>query len=388
MKRRHLINQFKDFFHSPFGQGRGEHQPDFIFLGALFLICFLGLLMLSSASSVQSFQQHGSSYYFVKRQFFRGLLPGLLLFFIFSRLNLNFLKKYSFWFLIGSLVLLVAVFIPGLGVASGQTKSWLKFGALSFQPSEILKLSFIIYLAAWLENKSHSLEMKNLRYTLLPFLFLLGVITLLIMAQPDLGTFLIIMAIAGIVYFAANAPWRHLVGILGAFLIIVFLAVQIAPYRLSRITTFLNPAIDPQGTGYQIQQAKLAIGSGGLFGLGIGKSRQKFNYLPEVKGDSIFAVIAEEMGFIFSLLLLLLFLTIMLRGFKIARASPDNFSSLLAIGIIGWFSFQAFINIGAMVGALPLTGIPLPFISYGGTALTISLVAGGILTKISKQTIN
>lgn len=386
MKRKNLIRELKGFFSSPFGQARGEHQPDYIFLGALFLICFLGLLLLSSASSVQSFQQYDDSYHFVKRQFFRGLLPGLFLFFVFSRLNLNFLKKYSLWFLIGSLILLVAVFIPKLGVSSGQTRSWLEIGSLRFQPSEILKLTFIIYLAAWLENKSHSLEMKNLKYTLLPFLFFLTIVTILILAQPDLGTFLIIMAIAGVVYFAAGAPWSHLAGMVAGFLLIVFLTIQVAPYRLDRIASFFNPEIDPQGSSYQIQQAKLAIGSGGLLGLGIGKSRQKFNYLPEVKGDSIFAIIAEEMGFIFSLLFLGLFLTIMLRGLKIARASPDNFTSLLAIGITGWFSFQAFINIGAMVGVLPLTGIPLPFVSYGGTALTISLVAGGILTKISKQT--
>jgi len=191
---------------------------------------------------------------------------------------------------------------------------------------------------------------------------------------------------AFITYFVAGAPWKHIIGLIFGALLVLFIVVQIAPYRLARLTSFLNPTLDPQGTSYQINQAKLAIGTGGLFGLGMGKSRQKFNYLPEVSGDSIFAVIAEEMGFIFSLLILSLFLIIMVRGFKIARASPDNFGKVLAVGITSWFSFQAFVNIAAMVGLLPLTGIPLPFISYGGTALTVSLVASGILVNISKQT--
>ena len=190
------------------------------------------------------------------------------------------------------------------------------------------------------------------------------------------------------VYFAAGAPWKHILALVGGGVIILFIAIQIAPYRLDRITAFFNPGIDPQGSSYHITQAKLAIGSGGMFGMGMGKSRQKFNYLPEVSGDSIFAVIAEEMGFFFAVAILLSFLTIMIRGFKIARGSPDNFGKLLAIGITSWISFQAFVNIAAMVGLLPLTGIPLPFISYGGTALTILLLASGILVNISKQTKN
>ena len=197
---------------------------------------------------------------------------------------------------------------------------------------------------------------------------------------------MIVIAISLIIYFMAGAPGKYILWIFIGGLVIAFIAIQVAPYRLDRFTAFFNQEADPQGIGYHISQAKLAIGSGGFLGLGIGKSRQKFNYLPEVYGDSIFAVIAEEMGFLFSIILIGLFLTLTIRGLKIGRASPDNLGRLLAVGIISWFTLQTFINIGAMAGLLPLTGIPLPFISYGGTALTVSLFAAGILVNISKQT--
>ena len=385
MKRHSLTNKLKELLNYPFTHSIHEHKPDFLLIITLGIICFFGLLMLSSASSVQAFQNYNDSYYFLKHQLVRGLIPGLIAFFIFSRINFRQWKKYAFWMLIGSILLLILVFIPGIGESFGKAHRWIKIGSLVFQPTEIVKLTFLIYLATWLAKKTER-EIGDFEYSLMPFLFLLGVVVFLILAQPDLGTLLVIIAISFMVYFAAGAPWKHILGLVVGGLIILFIAVQIAPYRLDRLTSFFNPGIDPQGTSYHINQAKLAIGSGGILGLGMGKSRQKFNYLPEVSGDSIFAVIAEEMGFIFSIIILGLFLLLMVRGFKIARASPDNFGRLLAIGITGWFSFQAFINIAAMVGLVPLTGIPLPFISYGGTALTISLLACGILVNISKQT--
>ena len=208
------------------------------------------------------------------------------------------------------------------------------------------------------------------------------------MLQPDMGTMIIISVTALAVYFVAGAPFKHLLwlilGASGLFLILI----KIAPYRAARLTVFLNPAIDPQGIGYHINQALLAIGSGGIFGLGLGHSRQKYLYLPEVTGDSIFAVIAEELGLVFALVLIALFLVLMYRGLKIAKAAPDMLGKLVASGIIAWISLQAFINIAAMVTLIPLTGIPLPFISYGSSALASSIIAIGVLTNISKQTKN
>ena len=385
MRKSNIKGKIKELLLYPFAHNTHEHKPDFLLISAIGIICFLGLLMLSSASSVHAFQKWGDSYYFLKHQLVRGFIPGLFLFFIFSRFDYKKWKKYAFWMLIGSVVLLVLVFIPGIGVSYDKAHSWIILGSLSFQPTEIVKLSFLIYLSTWLAKKSEH-EIGDFEYSFLPFIFLIGVIVLLVLAQPDLGTLLVILAISFIVYFTAKAPWSHIFGLILGGLLLLFIAIQVAPYRLDRLTSFFNPAIDPQGTSYHIAQAKIAIGSGGLLGLGMGKSRQKFNYLPEVSGDSIFAVIAEEMGFIFCVLLLFLFLIILTQGFKVAKNAPDNFGRLLAVGIISWFSFQAFINIAAMVNIVPLTGIPLPFISYGGTALTVSLLATGILVNISKQT--
>ena len=383
--RKTLGQKIRELIASPLSFKYYNHAPDYVLIGTLALIILFGLMMLSSASSVQAFQKFGDSYYFFKNQLLRGLIPGLIAFYFASRIDYRTWKKYAFGLLIASVVMLILVFIPGLGVSYGKAQSWLKIGPLGFQPTEIVKLTFLIYLATWLEKRGER-GLKDPQYGLLPFLFAIGLISFLILAQPDLGTLMIVIAISLIIYFMAGAPGKYILWIFIGGLVIAFIAIQVAPYRLDRFTAFFNQEADPQGIGYHISQAKLAIGSGGFLGLGIGKSRQKFNYLPEVYGDSIFAVIAEEMGFLFSIILIGLFLTLTIRGLKIGRASPDNFGRLLAVGIISWFTLQTFINIGAMAGLLPLTGIPLPFISYGGTALTVSLFAAGILVNISKQT--
>jgi len=383
-----LKNKILDLVKYPFTFLKsGEHAPDYIFAGVLGLIVFIGLLMFSSASSVKSFQNFNDGYYLFKHQFISGIIPGVLAFYIASRINYQTWKKWALWMLLFTIILLVAVFIPGIGANYDKSQSWINLGFFGFQPTEVVKLTFLIYLATWLEKRGkHGL--KDPQYSFLPFLSLLGVIAFLILAQPDTGTLAVIIAISLVVYFIAEAPLKHVMIILGLFSAMVFVAIQIAPYRLARITAFLHPDIDPQGIGYQINQAKLAVGSGGILGLGIGKSRQKFSYLPEAYGDSIFAVIAEEMGFLFSVILIGLFITLGIRGLKIARGSPDVFGKLLAVGITTWLIFQAFINIGAIMGIMPLTGIPLPFVSYGGTATVVSLFACGILLNISKQTRN
>ncbi|MFA6254724.1 MAG: putative lipid II flippase FtsW [Patescibacteria group bacterium] len=358
-------------------------RSDIFLLTLIFIIAAFGLIMLSSASSVVSFQQKGYTYYFFWHQVSRGIVPGLILFFILSKIDYQRWEKYTVGFFVLSIILLISVFIPGLGASYGKAKSWLNFAGLSIQPTEIFKLLLILSLAGWFSYRGRE---KNADFWngLVPFSVLLGLVSLLIVLEPDLGTLLVIITIAFAVYFVAGARFTHILGLmtlgLGAFGILM---TQM-PTKVARLMTFLHPELDPQGVGYHINQALLAIGSGGWFGFGFGQSRQKFAYLPEVMGDSIFAIIAEELGFIFATALIILFLLLAWRGFKLAQGIEDDYGRFIVVGIISWFTFQAFLNIGAMVGLLPLTGIPLPFVSYGGTALAVSLAASGILINISK----
>lgn len=359
-------------------------KPDYVFIGLVGAIVVFGLIMLSSASSAVAYEKFGDNYWYIKHQIVFGLLPGLAAFFLIARTDYRKLKKYALPFLIVSVSLLVLVFIPGLAVGYGTSKSWINFLGISLQPSEIVKLTFLIYLAAWLGPKRGGKDMQDTASSFIPFIVSFGIIVILMVLQPDVGTLSVIAVTSLVVYFSAGAPILHLTWISGAGALLFFLLIKIAPYRAARLMTFLHPEFDPQGVGYHINQALLAIGSGGLFGLGLGLSRQKFQYLPEVAGDSIFAIIAEELGFLLVAGLIIAFVFLAIRGFKIAQGAPDGFGRLLAIGITSWLVFQAFINIGAMVGILPLTGIPLPLISYGGTALTVCLAATGIMVNISK----
>lgn len=360
-----------------------KHAFDLPFLLIAGGLLLFGLIMLSSASGPVGYDEFGDSYYFIKHQAIFGLVPGLIGLYFFSRVPYYKWKEYAFPILLVTIGLLILVFIPGIGAGIGTSHSWIRFGSLfSLQPAEIVKLSFLFYLAAWLENRQGSVH--DLHNGLIPFLTVLGVVLLLITLQPDVGTMSIIAIMSFVVYFVAGASFLHL-GIiaLGGFGALALL-IKLAPYRAARFTTFLHPELDPQGIGYHINQALLAIGSGGFFGLGYGQSRQKFEYLPEVVGDSIFAVISEEMGFVFAVLLIIGFLALLWRGIKIANEAQDRYGTFLVTGIIAWFTIQAFINIGSMVGILPMTGVTLPFISYGGTSLAITLAAVGVVLNVSK----
>lgn len=360
------------------------YKPDYVFIGLIGVIIIFGLIMLSSASGAVAYEKFGDNYWFLKHQIFFGLLPGLAAFFIMAKIDYRKWRNYALPFLVVSIILLLLVFIPGLGASYGRARNWINIFGMSLQPAEIVKLTFLIYLSAWLSRMRGEKEMRDASTSFIPFVTVLGLIILIMAIQPDIGTLSIIAVVSLIVYFVAGAPFLHLAWISGAGALLFFFLIKIAPYRAARLMTFLHPELDPQGVGYHINQALLAIGSGGFFGLGLGLSRQKFQYLPEVAGDSIFAIIAEELGFVFTLGLIVLFVFLALRGLKIAKRAPDGFGRLLAIGITSWFVFQAFINIGAMLGLLPLTGIPLPFISYGGTAMTVGLAAAGIMANISK----
>ena len=363
---------------------RRSNKPDYFFIGLVGVIVLFGLVMLSSASSAVGYNKFGDNYWYLKHQVFYGLLPGIVVFLIFLNIDYRKFRKLALPFLIISIIALILVFIPGLGADYGRARNWINIFGVSVQPAEIVKLTFLIYLAAWLGDKIGTRKMEDASQSFIPFITTFGLIVFLIAAQPDLGTLSIIVVMAISVYFAAGAPLKHM-AIIGSGGILMFLAlIKIAPYRAARLMTFLNPGLDPQGVGYHINQALLAIGSGGIFGLGLGLSRQKFQYLPEVAGDSIFAIISEELGFIFAVGLIIAFILLALRGYRIAKTAPDGFGRLLAVGVTSWFVFQAFINIGAMLSLMPLTGVPLPFVSYGGTALTINLAAVGIVGNISR----
>lgn len=360
------------------------HAPDYVFLTILAVIVVTGLVMLSSASTVVGYERFGDSNHFIKHQLLYGMLLGGFGFWLASRIDYHLWERLAFPLLIGTIVLLVVVFIPGIGLNLKGAHRWIDLGGVTLQPAELAKLTFLFYLATWLQKRGEGI--KSFSYGFLPFLFLLGIVAGLIVLEPDFSTMLILCVMSVAVFFVAGANPLH-VGGLGVLSGMIFmLLIKIAPYRAARFTVFLNPESDPQGIGYHINQALLAIGSGGIFGLGLGHSRQKYNYLPEVAGDSIFAVIAEELGFIFCVALIALFVFLMIRGFRIARLAPDAFGRYVAVGVMSWISFQAFFNIAAMVGLVPLTGIPLPFISHGSTAVVSSLFAMGVLTNISRQT--
>lgn len=359
-------------------------KPDYliIFLVAVFVI--FGFLMLSSASAPFALSKFDDSYHYVKKQFFPGLILGVFLFWIFSRLDYRILKKYSNHIFAAVLILLALVFVPGLGTTQGKgAHSWLNIFGFSLQPSEIAKLTLIIFLSAWLEYRTIAMRFSSFN-TLTKFLLILGLVSFLILLQPDIGTLSIIIFIGFLVYFVSGAPFVYFPVLGGAGLAGLYVLIKLAPYRAARLTAFLDPSADPQGVGYHINQALLAIGSGRFFGVGFGQSRQKFQYLPEVSADSIFAIMGEELGFIFCALFVAALVVFLIRGLKIASAAPDFFGKILATGIAGWLVFQAFINIASMLSLMPLTGLPLPFISYGGTALTTTLAACGILVNISK----
>jgi len=313
------------------------------------------------------------------------LAVALVFFFITYKVDYHFWKKYAKFFLIFSIILLILVFIPGLRAEYGTARSWINIFGQSFQPAELVKVSFLIYLATWLEAKKQ--ELKSFSGGVIPFLIILGVISGLMLAQPDLGTLFIIIFTAVVVFFAGGGRISHIVlgGVLAGLALLLMLSMH-STYQSDRFKCLQDPSYSADDKCYQINQAMIAVGSGGLLGRGLGESRQKYLYLPEVWGDAIFPVIAEELGFIFSALLILLYLFIFYRGLLIARAAPDLYGSSLAIGIVVWLSVQTFLNIGGMINLIPMTGVPLPFVSSGGSATLSALLTMGILINISKYT--
>lgn len=355
-----------------------QSSIDFPLLFTVVVLMIFGLIMVYDSSVVHAVKDFGDSYYYIRQQAIwvvLGVISGIF----FYHFDYHQFRRFAVPMVVVSVGLLVAVLIPGLGVSGGGAHRWLNFGFFSIQPAEIIKLTGIIYLASLFEKTSR----------IRPFIGLLVTVTFITaVLQRDLGSAIVFIAIAVLMYFVSGGPLWHF-GVVLPFGIIGFLVLVLtSPYRIKRILAFLDPFSDTQGFTYHIAQVLIALGSGGFFGLGLGHSRQKFEYIPEVSTDSIFAIVGEELGFVGSFILILLFGTLIYRGFIIAEGAQDSFGKLLASGITFWLGVQTIINLSAMVALLPLTGVPLPFISYGGSALVINLTAIGILLNISKQAKN
>jgi cell division protein FtsW len=383
MIRRH--SKFRRLLERLFHVGGKAHEPDYTLITITSIFILFGLLMLMSASSVISYQKFGSSYYLFWHQILLGFLPGIIIFWICSKIDFKLWKKFAFFMLIFSILLLLAVFIPGLRTTFGSARSWINIFGFSIQPSEIVKLTFLIYLASWLDSRGAE-KVRDLHHGLMPFLILIGTISILMLLQPDMGTLSIIFVIALISFYIGGGHVKHIISVLIGAFVVFFIAIKVAPYRLARFMVFMNPGADPQGVGYHLNQALIAVGSGRWFGVGLGHSRQKYGYLPEVAGDSIFPVMAEELGFIMCSIYVVLIFILVYHGLMVAQKSKTYYGRVLAVGIIVWIGFQSFINIASMIGLLPMTGVPLPFLSYGGTAMIMNLAAMGILVNISRYT--
>ncbi len=371
-----------------------KKRPFDTVLAVVFLaLVFFGVVMISSVSVYESYQltndmaQRGildapTNSFYLWRHIWRVAISiplGILMMY----LPIKIWKKAALGLFVTSIILLILLFLPGVGANYGTSTSWIDLPFIpSLQPAEFVKLALIFYLAVWMEKRQE--HVRTFQYGFLPFTILLSVVVLLLAAQPDFGSVLVISVIAAGMFFAAGGSIFHIIG--GAFLaaLAAYPIIMSKEYIRNRFMAFIDPAIDPLNVSFQIKQALIAVGSGGLFGVGFGKSIQKFGYLPEVQGDTIFAAAAEELGFIRITFLVVAYLIIAIRGFNIANRAPNRFAMLVAVGITSWFVFQAVINIGVNLALLPLTGLTLPFVSYGGSSLIANMMGAGVLLNISR----
>jgi cell division protein FtsW len=355
--------------------------PDLILIIVTLTLLAVGLTMVYSASAVWAEYKFNDSFFFAKRQMLFAAVGIAAMFFI---MNIDYWtwRTWAKVIIIICFVLLIIVLIPGIGNERNGSRSWIGVGAFSIQPSEFMKLAMISFLAKFLSEKQKLIT--SFKKGLMPSLGLVFLAFGLIMLQPDLGTGTVMVGTCIVMIFIAGARIRHFV-FLGLIGLSGFVGLVLsAPYRMKRITSFLDPWEDPLGSGFQIIQSLYAIGPGGLFGLGLGQSRQKFFYLPEPQTDFIFAILSEELGFIGGSFVILLFALLLWRGVRIALGAPDLYGSFLAVGIVAMVAIQVMINIGVVTGLMPVTGITLPFLSYGGSSLTLMLMAIGVLLNISR----
>jgi cell division protein FtsW len=359
-----------------------RNAPDKIFFGTIIVLVLAGMFILTSAS-MGLLAKSGSSFSgTLFNQFAFGVVGGFIILFVASRINYKKWRRFALPFFIFTFLLTLLVFAPKIGFEYGGAKRWLDLKFITFQPSELLKFGFIVYLSSWIASRKN--QIKSFKFGFLPFVIIIGLVGAVLVKEPDIGT-LGIVAVTGLFLFLLGGGRFTQIALL-IILGIGLLAglIWLEPYRMDRLLTFLNPNNDPTGISYQLRQSLIAIGSGGVFGRGFGMSIQKFNYLPEPIGDSVFAVFGEEFGFVGSVALVFLFLFFLFQGFRIAMNAPDDFGRLLASGIAILIVVEAFVNIAAMVGVVPLTGIPLVFVSKGGSALLVTLAEIGVLLNISR----
>ena len=359
-----------------------ENKPDFLLLVVTLLLVTIGTVMIYSSSSILAMERFKDGQYFLKKHIFFVLL-GLAIMVMAARLHYQNLQKLAYPGIVLSVVLLAVLFIPGMGIRAGGAKRWLHMGVFSFQVAEMAKIAVVIFLAHILAKKADSI--KEFRHgVLVPLLIVLFVVSL-ILPQPDFGTAVIVLAIMMLMLFLAGSRILHLAGLAAAFVPIGLWLILHKSYRLERLMTFLDPWKEPQHSGFQIIQSLLSFGSGGTFGVGIGDGMQKLFYLPEPHTDFILAIIAEESGFIGVAAVILLFIVFMVRGFWIAFKAPELFGTLLAAGLTMIIALEVFVNIAGVMGLIPLKGLALPFLSYGGTSLIMSLTAVGILLSVASH---
>lgn len=361
-KRLHLIPQKKSF--------------DWLLLALVILLVLFGLVMVYDASLVQSLRVFKETTFYIRHQLMWAFLGFLSLIF-FANFNYHNLKKLAGVLLGISFILLLAVFVPGLGSQAGGAHRWLDLKIITLQPAELFKLCSVIWLSATFEKQ---IRLRSF------FIFLFISSAILGFLQRDLGSAVVFVGICASIYIVSGGSWIKLLLTAPAMVIGLIWLVASSPYRQKRILGFLDPFSDPQGYTYHISQVLIALGSGGLFGLGLGQSRQKF-YIPEVTSDSIFAIVGEELGLFGTIFLIALFTALIIKGFNVAQGAKDQFGKILAAGLTSWLGIQAIVNLGTMVSLFPLTGVPLPFISYGGSALVANMTAVGILLNIRKQSV-
>jgi cell division protein FtsW len=350
---------------------KNKINKNFFYL--IIVLTVLGLIFVADISAPQALNFFNDRFHFFKQQLISAII-GIFLMLVVSKIHYSFWKKVAFPAFVIGVLLLIAVLIPGISLKALGARRWIYIGGINFQPSEVIKLFLAMFLAKMADSE------KKPVWFFVPLILVTG----LIMLQPDLGTTLVVLVIGITQIFVSGIPILYFIGSAVVGIVGVLILILISPYRRDRLTTFFKVTQDPLGKAYHIRQILLAIGSGGLFGVGIGQSRQKYLFLPEAATDSIFAAISEEIGFIGSIVLIGLFFYFFIVAIKIAKNAPDRFSNILALGIAAWIGGQALINFSSMVALTPLTGIPLPFFSYGGTNLVMVLIGCGILLNISR----
>ena len=359
-----------------------EKKVDKFFLTIVLILISIGVAMFVSAS-LGVFAKNEKTFYSVLwSQLVLGLGLGLVGMYLCYRIDYKLWRKYAFFIFLGSIILTACVFVPGVGWNHGGAQRWIEIGGISFQPVEFLKFGFIIYFAAWLSWAKD--RVKDFKFGILPFCIMLTVIAAILFKQPDTKSFILITVTGIAMLFISGVPLRYIFGVGGVAVLVLGTLIFFTPYLQQRVKTFIDPSNDPKGSSYQIQQSLIALGGGGIIGRGFGQSIQKFSYLPEPQGDSIFAVLGEEVGFVGACATIFLYVLFILRGLRIANKSPDLFSGLLVSGIVIMIAVQSFMHIASVTGVFPLTGVPLVFMSHGGTALMIYLAAVGIVLQVSK----